>query len=68
MHSDAPHDGTAEERADWMKQYMTEHMGTDETEQMQDRMGMSYEEMSEMMDDGYMGGMMGGNSSEKGCH
>lgn len=69
-HDDAPIDGTVEEWADWMEEHMTEHMGEDAAKQMQDRMGMSYEEVGQMME-GMMdgdGGMMGENGSGMGCH
>ena len=71
-HDEAPVNGTAADWGDWMEQQMTEHMGADETERMQERMGVSYEQMGAMMkgmmgDDG-MRGMMGGNGSGMGCH
>ncbi|PSQ07187.1 hypothetical protein BRC97_04330 [Halobacteriales archaeon QS_6_71_20] len=60
---------------------MTEHMGADSAAQMQDRMGMSYEKMSEYMAShqngsmmngemmgGMMNGMMHGGMSGMGCH
>lgn len=71
-HNDAPVNGTAAEWGDWMEQHMTDHMGADATERMQERMGMSYEQMGSMMkgmmgNDG-MGSMMSGNGSGMGCH
>ena len=71
-HDEAPVNGTAAEWGAWMEQHMTEHMGADATERMQERMGMSYEQMGYMMkammgNDG-MSGMMDGNGSGMGCH
>ena len=76
-HDDAPTNGTAADWAAWMEQ----HMGADAAAQMQEQMGMSYEEMGEhmashqngsMMHDRMMGGMMNGNMgggmSGMGCH
>jgi len=55
-----------------MEQHMTEHMGADSAAQMQDWMGMSYEQMGSimngMMDNEGMGNMMNGNRSGMGCH
>lgn len=65
-HGDAPVDGTAEEWAGWMEERMMEHMGEDGAKQMQERMGMSYEEMGRMMGDD--GGMMSEDGSGMGCH
>lgn len=63
-HDDAPVDGTAAEWGAWMEQHMIDHMGAEAAAWMQDRMGMSYEEMGEHMashqHDSKMGGM--------GCH
>lgn len=68
---------SADEWATWMEQHMTEHIGADAAAQMQDRMGMSYEEMGEhmassqnrsMMDRGLMSGMMNEDMSERSCH
>lgn len=81
-HDDAPDNGTAAEWGAWMEQHMTEHMGDDDAERMQERMGMSYEEMGErmashqngsMMDGGMMGsemmnGQMDSGMSGMGCH
>ena len=72
-----PENASADEWGTWMEQHMTEHMGADSATQMQDRMGMSYEEMGEymashqngsMMNGGMMGGMMHGGMSGMGCH
>lgn len=64
---DSTHTGTAEnstatEQASWMEQHMTERMGAEAAQRMQERMGMSYAEMEERMAsrDSTMGGM--------GCH
>lgn len=63
-HDAAPQNGTTAEWATWMEQHMTEHMGADAAAQMQDRMGLSYEEMGEHMtshqDGSMMDGMMNG--------
>ena len=59
-HDDAPQNGTAAEWATWMEQHMTEQMGADAAAQMQDRMGMSYEEMGERMSAHQGGSMMDG--------
>jgi hypothetical protein len=68
-HANAPANGSAAEWVTWMEQYMTEQMGADAAAQMQDRMGMSYEEMGEymashrnssMMNGRMMSGMMDG--------
>ena len=71
-HDDAPVNGTAAEWGDWMEQHMTDHMGADATERMQERMGMSYEQMGYMMkgmmDNDGMGNMMNGTGSGMGCH
>jgi hypothetical protein len=63
-HTDAPDNGTAAEWGTWMEQHMTDHMGADAAKQMQERMGMSYEEMGEHMASGENGSMKGG----MGCH
>jgi len=64
-----PENALAGEWGTWMEQHMTEHTSADSAAQMQDRMGMSYEEMGEymashqngsMMNGGMMGGMMNG--------
>ena len=80
-HESAPANGSAAEWATWMEQHMTEQMGAEAAAQMEDRMGMSYEEMGEymasnqngsMMDGRMMGGMMDGmmrgGMSGMGCH
>ena len=59
-HTDAPENGTAAEWGAWMEQHMTEHMGADAAKQMQERMGMTFEEMGEHMASGESGSMMGG--------
>lgn len=56
------------EQGDWMKEHMTERMGEDGAESMRERMGMSYEEMDGMMNDGHMNRMMDGMDSGMGCH
>lgn len=63
-HDDAPVDGAVEWGA-WMEQHMAEHMGADAAKWMQERMGTSYEEMSEHMASREGGSMM---SSGMGCH
>lgn len=60
-HDDAPVNGSAADWAAWMEQ----HMGADAAAQMQERMGMSYEEMGEHMASHENGSMMGGGM---GCH
>lgn len=63
-HSDAPENGTASEWSTWMEEQMTEHMGAEAAEDMEERMGMTHEEMGEHMaseDDSMMAG-------KKGCH
>lgn len=76
-HDDAPATGSAADWAAWMEQHMTEQMGADAAAQMQERMGMSYEEMGEhmaahqngsMMDGMMNGQMMGGSKSGMRCH
>lgn len=64
---DAPVNGTAAEWGAWMEQHMTEHMGADAATRMQERMGMSYEEMGAHMTTGGNGTMMGGMGG-MGCH
>lgn len=64
-HDDAPVNGSAADWAAWMEQHMTEYMGADAAAQMQERMGMSYEEMGEHMASHENGSMMGGGM---GCH
>ena len=76
-----PENASTDEWGTWMEQHMTEHMGADSAAQMQDRMGMSYEKMSEYMAShqngsmmngemmgGMMNGMMHGGMSGMGCH
>jgi len=67
-----PENASADGWGTWMEQHMTEHMGADSTAQMQDRMGMSYEQMGSimngMMDNEGMGNMRNGNRSGMGCH
>ena len=63
-HTDAPGNGTAAEWGAWMEQHMTDHMGADAAKQMQEQMGMSYEEMGEHMASGENGPLKGG----MGCH
>ena len=80
-HDDVPMNGSAVDWAAWMEQHMIEHMGTDAAAQMQEWMGMSYEEMGEymaahhdgsmmdgMMNGRMMGDMMNGSMSGMGCH
>lgn len=64
-HDDAPVNGSAADWAAWMEQHMTEHMGADAAAQMQEQMGMSYEEMGEHMASHQNSSMMGGGM---GCH
>ena len=64
-HDDAPVNGSAADWAAWMEQRMTEQMGTDAAAQMQERMGMSYQEMGEHIASHQNGSMMGGGM---GCH
>ena len=71
-HDDAPVNGSAADWAAWMDQHMTEHMGADAAAQMQERMGMNYQEMGEHMashQDGLTmnGQMTGGSMSGMGC-
>lgn len=76
-----PENASAEEWATWMEHHMTEHMGADAAKQMEDHMGMTYEEMGEhmasqengsmmdgMMSGRMMGDMMNGSMSGMGCH
>ena len=71
-HDTRPENGSAADWATWMEQQMTEQMGADRSVQMQKRMGMSYEEMSEHMvsrqNGSMMDGPMGGGMSGMGCH
>ena len=75
-HNRVPENASAAEWAAWMEQRMAEHMGANAAVQMQERMGMSYEEMGKQMAshqngsmmDGQMDGMMGGGMSGMGCH
>ena len=48
------------ERAEWMEEHMAEQLGEEQAANMRERMGMSYEEMGEMMHDGRVDDM--------GCH
>ena len=59
-HASAPSNGSPAEWTTWMEQHMTEQMGADAAAQMQDRMGMSYEEMGEYMASHRNGSMMDG--------
>lgn len=63
-HTDASENSTAAEWGAWMEQHMTEHMGADAAAQMQERMGMIYEEMGEHMMSEESGSMQDG----MGCH
>lgn len=56
------------EQAEWMEEHMTERMGEERAESMRERMGMSYEEMGAMMNNGHMNGTMDGMGSGMGCH
>ena len=76
-HESTPANGSAAEWATWMEQHVIEHMGADAAAQIQDRMGMSYEEMGKhmashqngsMMNGRMMDGMMRGGMSGMGCH
>lgn len=64
---DEPVNGTAAEWGTWMEQHMTEHMGADAAKRMQERMGMTFEEMGEHMASKENGSMMGGMGG-MGCH
>lgn len=64
-HTDAPVNRSAADWAAWMEQHMTEHMGADAAAQMQERMGVSDEEMGEHMASHENSSMMGGSM---GCH
>ena len=64
-HENTPAAGSAAEWAIWMEQHMIEHMGTDAAAQMQDRMGMSYEEMGEHMASHQNGSMMDGMTNDR---
>ena len=59
-----PENASATEWTTWMEQHMTEYMGTDAATRMQERMGMSYEEMGEHMASHENGSMTNG----MGCH
>lgn len=61
---DASTNGSPADWTAWIEQHMSEHMGADAAEQMQDRMGMSSEEMGDHMASHQNGSMMGG----MGCH
>ena len=68
-----PTNATTSDWTTWMDQQMTEHMGAEATARMQDRMGMTADEMgarmAETMDGGVMEGqMMNENMSAGGCH
>lgn len=63
-HSDAPENSTAAEWSTWMEEQMTEHMGAEPAEGMEERMGMTYDEMGEHMAN-QDGSMM---SEKQGCH
>ena len=67
---DVPENESADGWAAWMEQRVTEHMGEERAEQMEQRMPATYEEMGRHMashdhgsDDDTMGGMSG-----MGCH
>lgn len=68
-----PTNATASEWTTWMDQQMTEHMGAEATAQMQNRIGMTTDQMgahmAEMMDGEVMENqMMNENTSASGCH
>ena len=68
-----PTNATASEWATWMNQQMTEHMGAEATAQMQNRMGITTDQMGahmiKMMDSRMMQSqMMNENTSASGCH
>lgn len=73
-HDAPPENASADEWGTWMEQHMTEQMGADAAEQMEHRMGMSYDEMGEHMaahhNSSEMGdnSMMDGHGSGMGCH
>ena len=71
-HDAEPENGSAADWTAWMEQQMTEQMGAERAAQMQERMGMSYEEMGEHMashqNGSMMDGPMGGGMSGMGCH
>lgn len=58
---DAPvNNGTATEWGAWMDSHMTDHMGPGTIEQMESHMGMTIDEMAQVMADrGHGGGMSG---------
>ena len=79
-HESVSANGSTAEWITWMEQRTTEQMGADAATQMQERMGLSYEEMGEYMashqngsmmsgmNGRMMGGMMRGGMSGMGCH
>ena len=67
-HDRMPENASAAEWATWMEQRMTEYMGADAAAQMQERMGMSYEEMGQHMATHQNGSMMNGGMSGGGCN
>lgn len=80
-HDRVPENASAVEWTTWMDQYMTDQMGADAAADMQERMGMSYDEMGEHMAsnrngsmmngrmmDGPMNRMTHGGMSGMGCH
>ena len=71
-HDGMPANGTAADWATWMEQQMTDHMGPQAANRMQNRMGMTYDEMgahmTEMMNGRMTGSMMDRNMSAGGCH
>ncbi|WP_254533354.1 hypothetical protein [Natrinema gelatinilyticum] len=55
-----PFDGTADDWADWMGTHMTEHMGPDGVDWMEDHTGVTVGEMAQdMTHDNYNGGIGG---------
>ena len=71
-HDGMPVNGTAADWATWMEQQMTDHMGPQAADRMQNRMGMAYDEMGAHMagmTNGRMtGSMMNENMTAGGCH
>lgn len=70
---DAPVNESAADWAAWTEQHMIKQMGADTAAQMQEQIGMSFQEMGEHMashqDGSTMNGqMMGGSMSGMGCH
>ena len=63
-HGDTPVNESTGDWATWMEQHMTEYMGAEAAEWMQEWMGMSYEEMGAHMGSHQGSSMMGG----MGCH